>query len=314
MNSSLEKFLSYVLGGVTGFAGGLIVVSFHMEIFETNGLSSIVLLVFSLVGVLIAMLLTEYRLAKFLKKNGAIRDETVALITHEMRTALTSSGWAIDLILNKYKTVIVPEDILLLKDAVGSIHSTVMHSVNLLDVSLLDINKLSISLEWIKLEKIENMFKEILEKYKIGANKESITLTGGISLSHDRMAEVDMLRLRIVLENLIENSIQYIGTGTKSIDVKISNDEKNMIIVVKDSGIGIPESEREKISSEFFRASNARKALGSGSGIGLYICYRYVRAHRGAIRFESAEGKGTTFFITIPLNTVADVEGFLKKI
>ncbi len=87
-----------------------------------------------------------------------------------------------------------------------------------------------------------------------------------------------------------------------------------MLISVSDTGIGIPESEQEKIFGEFYRASNARVKLSSGSGIGLYTCAQYVQAHRGTIRFESKENVGTTFFITIPLKTIADVNEFLNKI
>ncbi len=314
MNDTVEKAIAYVLGGVVGAVIGLTILSFHLPMFEREGLSTVLVIITTIIGILTAIVIIEYRTEKTLKKNTAIRDETVALITHEMRTALTSTGWAIDMILKKYKETINSEDAAMLNDVVGSIHSTVMHSVNLLDVSLLDIGKLSISLEWVTLDKVELIFKEIIEKYALGAAKYGVELASSVKLDGSRKAEIDKLRLRIVLENLIENALQYIGTGEKKISIDISNDAKNMNMTVKDTGIGIPEKEKEKIFSEFYRASNARKIMGSGSGIGLYTCYTYVKAHRGDIRFESKEGEGSEFFITIPLNTAADVEGFLEKI
>lgn len=271
-----------------------------------------------LIGLLVAMVIVEYRHQSSLKKNMAIRDETVALITHEMRTSLTSTGWAIGMVLKKYATAINAEDTQLLKGVVDSIHTTVMHSVNLLDVSLLDIGKLSISLEWTKLSKVEIMIKELLEKYDMGAASHHITLQKDIHIDGERMAEIDMLRLRIVLENLLENAVQYTAedktTADKNISVKVKTDEGRLHISVQDNGIGIPEVEKEKIFSEFYRASNARKKLSTGSGIGLYTSANYVKAHHGEIHFESKEGVGTTFFISIPLKTQADVNGFLKQI
>jgi two-component system phosphate regulon sensor histidine kinase PhoR len=314
MKSLTERIIAYILGGLLGTAIGLTIVSFKMPMLDEPGMSTIVVAIMTIIGLLGSIIIIESYTENLMEKNNEIRDETVALITHEMRTALTSTGWAIDMVLKKYATALSADDAIMLKDSLGSIHQTVMHSVNLLDVSLLDIGKLNISLEWTTLDRVELMFREVVEKYQLGASKHDVKLTGSVTLDANCKAEVDMMRLRIVLENLIENALQYIGTGTKEITVTVTNDAKNMKLVVKDTGIGIPEKEKEKIFSEFYRASNARKALGSGSGIGLYTCCRYIKAHRGTLAFDSKEGEGTTFYATVPLNTVADVDGLLKKI
>lgn len=314
MKSITERVISYILGGLLGAAIGMILIRFEISTIVDHGFTQASIAVTTLLGLLLSVIVVEYRVAEVMKKNNEIRDETIALITHEMRTALTSTGWAIDMVLKKYATNLTQDDSEMLKDSVGTIHQTVMHSVNLLDISLLDIGKLSISLEWTTLDKVEHMYKEVFEKYTLGALKSGIKFIGSVNLDSNRKAEIDMMRLRIVLENLIENAIQYIGDGKREITVNISNDSKNMNMTVKDTGIGIPTKEKDKIFSEFYRASNARKALGSGSGIGLYTCCRYVKAHRGTLAFESKEGEGTTFYMTIPLNTTADVKGLVDKI
>lgn len=314
MNTTVfERLIAYILGGVTGVVLGYLLIAFKMPIFEEKNLKEI-LSILGIIGVLISVIVVEYKNEKTLKKNNAIRDETVALITHEMRTSLTSSSWAIGMMLDKYADKLTDDDKTLLKGVVDSMHTTVMHSVNLLDVSLLDINKLTISLQWISLRKIEKMFSEMLEKYKLGAKSHGILLVCNLKLEADREVEVDSLRLRIILENLLENAIQYTTGDKKEIVVNISNDKLNLQISVKDNGIGIPDSEKQKIFSEFYRASNARRALSTGSGIGLYTCFKYVTAHRGTISFESAENQGTTFFVNIPLKTVVDVQEFVTKI
>ncbi len=315
MNALTEKILSFALGGVIGVIIGFIVLSFRIEGMLESDLEKAALISISgVIGILFAIAILEFRDSREMKKNTLIRDETVALITHEMRTGLTSTGWAIDLMLKKYRQAMSADDIQLLEDIVASIHTTVMHSVNLLDVSLLDIKKLTIALTLTKLAKVSEMFKEVLEKYSIGASQKGITLSSSLMLDHEHEAEVDLMRLRIILENLLENAIQYTLGNKKEIEVVISNDDKSMNIVVADSGIGIPAAEQPKIFAEFYRASNARKKLSSGSGIGLYTCAQYVKAHRGTIRFESKEGEGTKFFISIPLKTVADVGDFAAKI
>ena len=100
----------------------------------------------------------------------------------------------------------------------------------------------------------------------------------------------------------------------QQIEDVIGLDASDAILISAKSGIGIPDAAKDKIFGEFFRAENARKALSAGSGIGLYTAQQYSKAHKGSIRFESKEGVGTTFYVTIPLKTVADVKGFVKDI
>jgi signal transduction histidine kinase len=179
---------------------------------------------------------------------------------------------------------------------------------------LLDIGKLAIAREWVKLSEVKTMVQELIERATLGAHKYAITLSSSVEVDAEREAEIDMLRIKIILENLVENAIQYTRGSVRTIHVDVHSTENDLVMSVKDSGIGIPADEQSKIFSEFYRAQNARKELASGSGIGLYLCAEYVRAHHGTIRFESQVNQGTTFFVTIPLKTRADVEEFLKKV
>ena len=114
--------------------------------------------------------------------------------------------------------------------------------------------------------------------------------------------------------NLLENAIQYTINEKKLVEVNIDNTAKNLNIKVADTGIGIPKGEQKKIFDEFYRASNARVKLQTGSGIGLYACAQYVKAHKGTIKFDSKENEGTTFYITIPLKTEVNINEFMEKI
>lgn len=303
MSSVFEKIVFIVLGGMIGF---VVSITLHVNFIDTVYLCCI--------GILLAVILIFWRRYALSVKEEKLRSETVALITHEMRTSLTSTSWAVSYILNNYESVISAEDKKSLTDIVDSIHTTVMHTVNLLDVSLLDIGKLSISLQWIELDKVEEMIKEIIRKYEIGAKKDGINLITQINLDNEKRVEVDNLRLRIIIENLLENALQYTTKGSGWIKVDVSNTPTDLNIVIADNGIGIPQSEQGEIFKEFYRASNARDKLSSGSGIGLHMCAQYVAAHHGKIRFESKEGIGTTFYISLPLKTSADTKEFLKQI
>lgn len=314
MLKTLEKIIPYILGGVIGFVAGIILLSFHLSYFTHHEESSFILTIATLIGIIGTIAYHEYGRAKFLKKDTKIRNEAMALITHEMRTGLTSTGWAIELILNNYVEHIKPDDRKMLEDVLHSIHNTVMHSMNLLDVSLLDIGKFSVSLSWTTLDVVAKTFQETVENYTLGARQHDVKLISNIDLDPLREVEVDITRLRIILENLLENALQYSAGPVKEIEVVITNDSRYLVMQIRDTGIGIPVQEQEKIFGEFYRATNARKKLSTGSGIGLYMCQEYVNLHHGTIRFESEENKGTTFYISIPLKTQADVKEFLKKV
>lgn len=313
MSEKIERLTTYIIGGLAGISTFLTLCTSGMITLppEVVDLAKVISIT---IGVLISMFIFEIKKTQKLTKNEQLRNETIALITHEMKTGLTGNGWILEILLEKYGAYFEQEDKMLVKNSIDSVHTTVMHSVNLLDISLLDINKLTISLEKMQLDKVEEMFKETMEKYTLGSKRSGINLTSKIVLDKEKFAEVDLVRLRIVVENLLENAIQYSKGDKKEIDVEIVNSEKHLKIKVKDNGMGIPKGEQKKIFSEFYRASNARTHLSTGSGIGLYMTKKYVKAHNGEIHFESTEGVGTTFFIEIPLKTSEDVNKFLKQI
>ncbi len=313
MSETIENVVTYAIGAMGGIVFGLIINSFDPRLVEAIDKYDFVVITI-LLGLLGASLFLLHHRKKAFERNKKLRDETVALVTHEMRTGLTSTGWAIEVILENYEGKLDAKDFQMLRDVTKSINTTVMHSVNLLDVSLLDIGKLMISLKWIRLEDIGKEFTEIFEKYRLGAVQKGITFNSDIKLDKDEWIEADMLRLRIMVENLLENALQYTTGETKRIDVSVTNNAYELEISVRDTGIGIPDTEKGKIFSEFFRASNARKLLSTGSGIGLHMCYEYTHAHHGKISFESKENEGTTFRITIPLKSSANVNEFLEKI
>ena len=110
----------------------------------------------------------------------------------------------------------------------------------------------------------------------------------------------DHEKIRVVIQNLIENAIKY---SQKESRIIVSLHKKDGIIElsVHDNGIGIPKEAQPNIFGKFFRSENAKKQDTVGSGLGLYTTKRIVEKHNGKIWFKSEESKGTTFFIEIPI-------------
>jgi signal transduction histidine kinase len=113
--------------------------------------------------------------------------------------------------------------------------------------------------------------------------------------------QADAERLGQVLDNLVSNAIKYTPDGG-GVSVKMTHTGGAATIAVSDTGIGIPEDEQAQMFSRFFRTSNARGSGIEGSGLGLAITRGIVEAHGGTIGFDSVEGVGTTFRLTVPLS------------
>ncbi len=109
--------------------------------------------------------------------------------------------------------------------------------------------------------------------------------------------ELDPHRFRHVVDNLVSNALKY---STEDVDVVVDARDGNVVMEVRDRGIGIPHEELTTLFTRFGRASNARNKGISGSGIGLYVARKIVEVHRGTIAVESRENEGSTFIVTLP--------------
>ena len=114
----------------------------------------------------------------------------------------------------------------------------------------------------------------------------------------------DAARLREVLQNLLDNAVQYTPEGGR-ITVRARVAEGAIEITVSDTGIGIPQADQERIFERFYRVDAARSREVGGTGLGLSIAKHIVEAHGGRIRVESIVGAGSHFHFTIPLATTA---------
>ncbi|NQV04702.1 MAG: HAMP domain-containing histidine kinase [Candidatus Omnitrophica bacterium] len=102
-----------------------------------------------------------------------------------------------------------------------------------------------------------------------------------------------------LLSNLLANSVKYTPHNGK-VDINVIDKGNSILIEIKDTGIGIPKEELSKVFDEFYRATNAKEIEKDGTGLGLSIAKQVVERHNGKIWVESVQGKGTTFFITLP--------------
>ena len=116
------------------------------------------------------------------------------------------------------------------------------------------------------------------------------------------MLHADPVRIGELLDNLTSNAIKFTPEGGV-VTVVVASDDGTLHLEVRDTGVGIPPDEVDKLFERFFRASTS--SVASGTGLGLSITKSIVEAHRGKIWVESTLGEGTTFLVDLPLRVPA---------
>ena len=125
--------------------------------------------------------------------------------------------------------------------------------------------------------------------------------TGGLTLikpEQDKAVDIDKLRVRLLITNLLNNAIRH--GEDKPIEVDISFAGKSVILKVTDHGEGIPEEHLSNISEPFYRADSSRQRNTGGFGLGLYLCKLIAQAHGGELTIGSKVGKGSEFKVSLP--------------
>jgi two-component system sensor histidine kinase SenX3 len=105
------------------------------------------------------------------------------------------------------------------------------------------------------------------------------------------------------ISNLLDNAVKY-SERDGQVSLSAAVDGPTLVLTVADEGIGIPHRDLERIFERFYRVDHARSRDTGGTGLGLAIVRHVVRAHGGEVSVESVEGQGSTFRVTLPLETV----------
>lgn len=216
------------------------------------------------------------------------RQEFTANVSHELKTPLTAiSGYA-ELIENNM--VDGKQQVKFAGDIKKNADRLVTLINDIIRLSELDHGETGINFT---LENIYEVAKERVEFLQSNADKKNITLS--IS-GHDTFVYSNRGMLMELMDNLIQNAIKY-NVQDGSVDVNVFMDGKRAILSVKDTGIGIPEGDKERIFERFYRVDKSRSRETGGTGLGLAIVKHIVELHNGEILLESKLGEGTSITI-----------------
>lgn len=165
---------------------------------------------------------------------------------------------------------------------------------DLLDVTKIEIGKFFYKKEYFCLG---DLVKEVVENQRIINKNRTIELKG----SSSKIVFGDSYRIGQVIVNLVTNALKYSGSRDK-IRLKIKNcSSKEVMVLVKDFGVGIAKTEQQRIFQRFYRTPEAVRGKSQGLGLGLFICQKIIAEHQGKIWVKSKEHKGSTFYFSLPV-------------
>ena len=223
------------------------------------------------------------------------KSEFLASMSHELRTPLNAVIGFSDVLLERMFGELNERQDEYLRDIRSSGHHLLELINEILDLSKVEAGRMELELGPVSLvEAIENGVAMVRER----AGRH------GISLRHDIAGDVgivwaDELKLRQVLLNLLTNAVKFTPDGgSVEIAARIAGDEVE--VSVTDTGIGIPEAERERIFEAFQSGGRTAPTGAEGTGLGLTLTRRIVELHGGRIWMRSEPGRGSTFAFAIP--------------
>ncbi len=238
--------------------------------------------------------LTEQR-EELLALNNA-KDEFISLASHQLRTPATGVKQFVGMVLEGYVGKIAVSQREMLEYAYESNERQLQVISDLLKVAQVDAGKVSLSKESCDMvELVKDILQEQQNQFEL--RKQDVVFK---SDNTKHIARVDINRMRMVLENIIDNASKYTPDG-KKIEIDLMNIDRNQVhIRIKDQGVGIPAKHMTKLFQKFSRIDNPLSILVGGTGLGLYWAKKIIVLHGGTISVSSKPNKGTVFNVKIP--------------
>ena len=225
-----------------------------------------------------------------LRQSEQLKSDLVSIVSHEIRTPLASILGFTSVLLRREVDEESQRRYLEIIDAQGKRLSALLN--DFLDVQRLEEGRFAMVRSRVDLVEL---VREQVSLFDAGTERHQVQL----ALSDEPLVVVgDANRLAQVLSNLLSNAIKYSPRGGR---VVVTGERTNGVvrIGVSDEGMGIPESQHERIFTKFFRGEAAATGI-AGSGLGLALARAVVEAHGGRISFTSAAGEGSTFSVELP--------------
>jgi signal transduction histidine kinase len=238
----------------------------------------------------------EHEAAQKLKELSDLKSDFVSKVSHELRTPLTSIMGAADNLLDGIAGPVDERP----RSYLGRIKENADRLLRLIN-ELLDLSRIEAGKEEIRLSgfRLDSLIGETLETLKPLAEEHRVTLAA--PQAPPLVIRADRDKISRVLINLVDNGIKFTPAGGR-VEIRASGEGQWVKLAVSDSGVGIPTLELDRIFDKFHQVKHARGGSRPGSGLGLPISRQLIEMHGGSLTAQSAQGKGSTFTVVLPVS------------
>ena len=236
-----------------------------------------------------------------------LKTEFVSLTAHQLRTPLSAVKWTLRMLLDGDLGEITEEQ----RSFIVKTYRSNERMIKLIN-DLLNVTRIEEGRYLYKpiFTDIKEICQFVINAHKEGIERKKIKFKFKTPTKKLPKIKADAEKMKLAVGNLLDNAIRYSLPGGK-VTMILNYGKKKIEFSVKDTGIGIPQDQQDRVFTKFFRAANVLRMATDGTGLGLFITKNIIEAHGGKIWFESEEGKGTTFYFTLPIKK--EFEEFLEK-
>lgn len=238
------------------------------------------------------------------------KDEFISLASHQLKTPPAAINWNLELLIDGTLGPLNPEQ----KKVLEEVHTISKKMIEVVE-AMLNVSRIELGTFIVNPEPVN--FKEVIAGILREAEPQITRKRLKIGASYDPsvpMIPADPGLAKVICENIISNAIKYTPEGG-SVETSLTFDSQaqSILIKVKDTGYGIPKDQQNMLFSKMFRANNVKDKI-DGTGFGLYFVKSVIEFANGKIWFDSEEGKGTTFYIQLPIAGMKKKEGTSKLV
>ncbi len=231
-----------------------------------------------------------------LKEIDQMKTEFISVASHQMRTPLSATKWVLRMLLDGDLGQLNPQQEQMLMKGYQTNERMIVLINDLLNVSRIEEGRFQYRMVHMSLEEI---ISSVVQEMYNAVKKKHVKLEFKKPKKPLPKVNIDPQKIRLVVQNLFDNALKYTPKGGRVV-ISLYEEPDNVIFCITDSGVGIPAYQQERIFSKFFRADNVIRMQTDGSGLGLFIVKNIIKTHGGNIWFKSTEGKGSSFYFSIP--------------
>jgi signal transduction histidine kinase len=227
-----------------------------------------------------------------------MKDRFLSIASHELKTPITTIRGQAQLALRRLsKQRSLPDDLEGVQTALERINDQTSRLTSLID-ELLDVSSIRNGKAELRKRRtdLRDICREVVEDQRLLSGRSILldmpSVPVKLSIDGDRIAQV--------LVNLVSNAVKY-SPEESVVEVCVQQEQDGVLVQVRDHGKGIPEDQQAQIFETFYRTPDAEASTKQGLGLGLAISREIVERHEGQIWCESQPGKGSSFFVKLPL-------------